>query len=616
MRALATKQCAINQYNGLGNQLWDIAGARPSLDLRFAENKSLVDATTGQNLVTFTRASRGTYVDSQGVIRTATTNLLPRSEEFDNASWIKTRSSVTADAITAPNGTTTADTLIEDSSASATHFISQGVSITSGTNYAFSVFIKRASGSRNANLRWSGGFDGGNMTVDLTTGAVTASSAIQNPSATAFSNGWWRVSFRQAATSTGTFGPQIFLHDGTGISYTGNGTSGVYLWGAQLEQSSTVSEYIPTTSTINSAPRFDHNPTTGESLGLLVEEQRTNSLLQSNGFDTTWTNSNSSETASAGTAPDGTNTAWELKDTSDASSASHTLNQSVSFTSGTAYTFSLWAKAGTLSFVVLTFNAGAFGATLGTRFNLADGTVSSLAAGTTATVTAYPNGWYRITNTATATATATAQLNIRTSVSGGSSYQGDGTGTILIWGAQLEAGSFPTSYIPTTTATVTRSADVASISGSNFSGWYRADEGTVFADNTSYAINNTRIASFSDNTTSNRVLIARGSGSGGNINITVTVDGTVQVSSFIFASSLGANTALKVAGGFKASDFAGSVNGAAPTTRTSGSMATTVNQLGIGNGEVLGTNTFSGTIRRLTYWPQRLPNSTLQEITR
>jgi hypothetical protein len=83
MRTLATKARAINQYNGLGNQLWDLAGNRPSLDLPFADNKSLVDATTGANLVDFTRASSGTYVDSEGVIRTATTNLLLRSEEFD-----------------------------------------------------------------------------------------------------------------------------------------------------------------------------------------------------------------------------------------------------------------------------------------------------------------------------------------------------------------------------------------------------------------------------------------------------------------------------------------------------------------------------------------------------
>ena len=109
MRTLATKARAINQYNGLGNQLWDLAGNRPSLDLPFADNKSLVDATTGANLVDFTRASSGTYVDSEGVIRTAVTNLLLRSEEFETT-WTKLHAQAyRATAIASPSGTTTAD---------------------------------------------------------------------------------------------------------------------------------------------------------------------------------------------------------------------------------------------------------------------------------------------------------------------------------------------------------------------------------------------------------------------------------------------------------------------------------------------------------------------------
>ena len=109
------------------SELWRRARAVPSLDLRFADNKSLVDAVTGASLVTFTRASSGTFVDSAGVIQTASTNvprfdhnpttgeslgllaeeqranLLLRSEEFDNASWTKTRSSISADSTIAPN---------------------------------------------------------------------------------------------------------------------------------------------------------------------------------------------------------------------------------------------------------------------------------------------------------------------------------------------------------------------------------------------------------------------------------------------------------------------------------------------------------------------------------
>jgi hypothetical protein len=73
----------------------------------------------------------------------------------------------------------------------------------------------------------------------------------------------------------------IYLADTGSRTVTDSG--GIYLWGAQLEQSATVGEYIPTTSTINSAPRFDHNPTTGESLGLLVEEARTKNCSQIGG---------------------------------------------------------------------------------------------------------------------------------------------------------------------------------------------------------------------------------------------------------------------------------------------------------------------------------------------
>ena len=90
-----------------------------SLDLKFADNKSLTDAITGSNLVTFTRASSGTFVDSAGVLRSAVTNLLVRSEEFDDAAWLLSGclafgSGSTANATTAPNGSSTADLITQD----------------------------------------------------------------------------------------------------------------------------------------------------------------------------------------------------------------------------------------------------------------------------------------------------------------------------------------------------------------------------------------------------------------------------------------------------------------------------------------------------------------------
>ena len=591
------------------NSLWTAARAVPSLDLRFAENKSLVDATTGSNLVTFTRASSGTFVGSDGVIRTAVKNLLLRSEEFDNASWTKTRSSVTADAITAPNGTLTGDKLIDSTDASASHFISQSISFVSGTTYTVSIFAKRDE-IRYLRLGFNATPFGTTQIVffDLLNGVISSNPNALAASMTDAGDGWWRLAVTATATSTASDLILVSLsQNGTSISFTGTGTNGLYIWGAQLEQSSTAGEYIPTTSTINSAPRFDHNPTTGESLGLLVEEARTNLLLQSEDFsDAVYTVVAGSITTNTVAAPDGTTTA-------DTVSSTGTTVVSQPYTkaaSSITYTASFFAK-GTVTGLSLTVDDGATANRGRCVFNLSTGTLTSTSndgtfTGTSGSITLFANDWYRLVVTTTTNTTTTARHR----------FFWTGSGTLIrVWGAQLEVGAFPTSYIPTTTATVTRSADVASISGSNFSSWYRQDEGTVYADNTSFAANDTRIASLSDNTQSNRAILNRGSGSSGNVNISVTVGGVAQVSALVFASSLAANTALKVTAGYKASDFAGSVNGATPVTQATGSMPTAISQLGIGNGEALGANTFSGTIKRITYWNSRLPNSTLQGIT-
>jgi hypothetical protein len=241
-----------------------------------------------------------------------------------------------------------------------------------------------------------------------------------------------------------------------------------YIWGAQLEQSTTVGEYIPTTSTINSAPRFDHDPTTGESLGLLVEEQRTNLLLQSEDFSTTWTTTNTTVSTNQVTAPDGATTADKIFET--ATTAEHNIRQDTASQVAGTYSASIFAKAGERDVIqfVSTGVLGGFRA----NFDLTNGVIGSVDSALNARITPFPNGWYRCSITATSTTTGTlrAQWNIVTSPTAArvESYLGDVTKGLYLWGAQLEAGSFPTSYIPTTGATATRAADVASISGSNF----------------------------------------------------------------------------------------------------------------------------------------------------
>ena len=195
-------------------------------------------------------------------------------------------------------------------------------------------------------------------------------------------------------------------------------------------------------------------------------------------------------------------------------------------------------------------------------------------------------------------------------------FFGTGGESVLIWGAQVEEGAFATSYIPTTTATVTRAADVASVTGNAFTSFYNQTEGTFFVDSSQASLTPaSRLVSASDNTGSNRVMLSRGSGSSGNINTSVTNAGSAQVSALLLGTSLAAGTSHKVAAIYKATDFAGSVNGLTPVTQGTGTVPGSLTQLTIGNGEILGNSTMTGTIKRLTYWPVRLANPTLQSIT-
>jgi hypothetical protein len=373
--------------------------------------------------------------------------------------------------------------------------------------------------------------------------------------------------------------------------------------------------YIDSAGTLQTAavdvPRFDHNPTTGESLGLLVEEQRTNNLVQSENFATTWTLSNVTVSTNTVTAPDGTLTADTFGPVvGDGLTTTRFLRQNPALTTQSAYTFSVFVKIGTATtngialYVADNNGTNNFRASFN-LFTLAISTNSSGWAIPTATIVPYPNGWYRcILSGVTSTAHTSLRVNIYLSTFGNVS---DTYGTHHIWGAQIEVGSFPTSYIPTTTATVTRSADVASITGSNFSSWYNQTEGTVFVNAINPAASTTLYAA-SDGTTNNRIQADTGT----NTRVArVVTGGTTQANNTI-AYTFGAQQQFALSYVLNSINFANA--GTLGTEDTSATIPT-VDQLRIGANST-GANALNSTIRRLTYWPQRLPNSTLQEVTR
>ena len=605
----------------LGRNLADKGGATDlfssaPLDLRFALLKTL------DPRVTFTRASSATYVGSDGLIKSAVTNLVLRSEEFDNASWTKNNvqafgSGSVANATIAPNGTLTADKIVENT-ATAQHMVYQNTTPEIGKAYVLTFYAKAAE-----RIFVTAAFSGGGLPsdcrfgVNLSTGEIVSGSTSGSPEltqVTPIGDGWYRIALIKTIPAASGLQPRILMStNGTTQSYLGDGTSGLYLWGAQLEQSATVGEYIPTTSTINSAPRFDHNPTTGESLGLLVEEARTNLLLRSEEFDNaSWIKAASSVSANAIASPFGTTTADKLIE--DSTLAQHYDWQLISVTAGTSYTISSYVKAAERSEVYLslsTFNS-AFLSDTDSYFNLSSGTIRATGPNATARISSAGNGWYRCSVSGTAQTTTFAIINAAATSNGTTFfYTGNGTSGIYVWGAQLEAGAFPTSYIPTTTATVTRAADVASITGTNFSSWYNQTEGTVFADakvpTVPPATSLASVFALSDGTTSNRIAVYKRANADTSARLDVAVGGTS--SAFINAGTFGFSNLT--ASCYRLNDFAVSLNGLTPVTDTLGPVPS-VSRINIGS-YADATFQLNGTIKRLTYWPTRL--ATLQAIS-
>jgi hypothetical protein len=400
------------------------------------------------------------------VIRNAVTNLLLRREEFDNAYWSLQNvtgfgSKGTADSIAAPDGSNTADEINTGASGgTADGVVNSSVSgITNNQVMTGSVFVKMGTAVGGIRLRSrfiGGSTEDGNVYFDLSTGTKTSQSGNRTGTITDVGNGWYRLSITGTNNATGNVSYQLFV-------YGNNITAGsYYLWGAQAEKASDVGPYVKTTSTINSAPRFDHNPTTGESLGLLVEESRTNLATDSEDFDSsTYTKDNVSVNVNSITSPDGTTNADYIQENTQ-NQRHRVYDSGLSATAGTVYTISVYAKSSTRNCMI---NANSiFGAR--SSFSLTgDGSILQTDSGS-ATITNVGNGWYRCSVTGTAPNTTTGAVFFQ--AQDGSSdvpYVGDGTSGIYFWGAQVEVGSFPTSYIRTAGSTVTRSADVTRVVG-------------------------------------------------------------------------------------------------------------------------------------------------------
>ena len=365
-------------------------------------------------------------------------------------------------------------------------------------------------------------------------------------------------------------------------------------------------------------PRFEHlyNSSTGSvnSLGLLIEESRTNLRTYSNNFSTNWAgNISPTITANASTSPDGSTNATQISATSGGSG----VYQFNNLTSGLAYTYSIFVKAVSGSNTIY-FGTDAPGTTSLVQVNTSTG-VASLYGGSPTNITSvsYPNSWYRIAFTFTASVTGTHSFVIYNLTASSNTW--------LIYGAQVEEGSFATSYIPAVVSTVTRSSDNASITGTNFSSWYNPSEGTVYADTKMVGVQTGRYDRLWAITNSNlnlegiSVFVAgpAGTPSGYVSSVTVTNSATEQVGGTLVESAL-TTPKLKSAFAFKQNDCASAYNGQQRFVDgivDLSTFTTPPDRLFIGQPQ-----RYQGyscmTISQLTYYPRRLTNSQLTNLTK
>ena len=430
--------------------------------------------TNGNGDLTWTRGGDAFRTNASGVLQRVPWNLLKNSEAIGVSPWFNENLTISANSVIAPNGTTTADVLTE-TTATSSQFRTYQNAAQSTNIYTLSVYIKNITGTRQAYIDLGPAKGFFNFATETVYSALGIASFIN------VGNGWYRFSLTTANAITPS---TIYMGLGQSNSetYTGNGTSAIAFWGAQLVEGTTAQTYLPTTDRLN-FPRLSYMY--GSCPALLLEPQRTNLALYSEQFnDATWIKSQSSITANQTTAPDGNTTADTF--TGDGNLAQHFVYQNNSLTSGVVYTMSVYAKKNTNDFLQITAGSFLFGVNAFANFNLNNGTIGTVGSSATATITSIANGWYRCTMTATATTTGSGLSALYTLISSSTSARAEINSlatSLFLWGAQLEQGAYPTTYIPTTgSATATRVADSFSRSNIYTNGLISASGGTWFVE--------------------------------------------------------------------------------------------------------------------------------------
>jgi hypothetical protein len=515
-----------------------------------------------------------------------------QNSEDLSAGWTLAAATIGANATTAPNGTSTADSFTS-SATLANHVAYQLLTGVSGA-YTFSAYVKKAN-SQYVYLKLVGdSSDWVAAVFDLNDGTLTKSQATGwtglSASSESVGNGWYRLIVSGSGATSANFNVGIqYTNTGTptfsayaDASFTGTGTIDYYIWGAQLNIGSTAKPYFPTTDRLN-VPRLTYQNGGGGCPSLLLEKQSTNLVSYSQDFSNAYwsklgqgVGSTSVVTANYAISPDGTQNATRFVCNLNGGTTSSDRSWMIaSFTAQATSTVSIWIKlnsAGTKT-VLLSDSGG------GTK------TISG-------------TDWQRIDATFVG-----ASGEFRIGLIGGTTSD---TLDCCIWGAQAESGSYPTSLINTTSASATRVADVCSKSG--IGALIGGTSGTVFFDiKTNPTLSSANYKQFCYYVTS-----------GGNQSY-MYLDGVNRLTTNISwgnfnisATPFQPNTRYKVALVFAPNDFALYVNGVSVATASSGTPNNNVDlQIGQFNGSEMCEFVFN----QYTHFPSRLTNAELASLT-
>ena len=559
-----------------------------------------VKPTDGSGDFTFSRdgsgASPATRVNASGLIEKGRENILLQSNTFSNASWIKASGTTITGGQSGYDGSSDAWLLSKSASFAR---IEQVINF-SGV-VAFSVYAK--AGTHNfLYLRLD---DSGSKEAyfNLSTGAVATNNVITTK-VDSIVGGWYRCTIVWNA-SAGTYA-RIYPSDvDNGVGNTGAGN--IYIQDAQLEQGLVATDYIETTTAPVSAGLLGDMPRLDYSGGatcpsLLLEPSRVNIVTQSeylNGI----TSAGGTITDNATTSPEGVVNAGLY--TENTSTTYHRFNTGTqTYTQNQAYSFSVFAKADSGSRYVIVncnsaFNARAY-------FDIDNGTYTTNAG--TADIQDYGNGWYRciVTGTRTAADGADSIYFGLNTTQADSAYTGDGTSGAYFWGAQLESGSYPTSYIPTYGSASTRGAD--SCSKTSATALIGQTEGTILCEiNTSTkTLSSSWAFSVNDGTTSNYIGLRRSGGNEFFAHINVAGSTTALIGTGITSG------VHKIAIAYANNDIQVYVDGASVGTDTSSAIpATSVIELG----DLISNRYLDDSIKQFVTFPTRLTNAELAALT-